>query len=404
MLSILSPKHGLIVACIRRAFGQEDRMGSAWIPRSDEATWERLYTLALQQGITPLVYAGLKALQVEAPDRIQALLRAQAVQSTTFPIVALKPTLQQALAAMASVDLEPIVLKGAALAYTVYPQPTYRTYGDVDLLLSKNELHRAKEALIEQGFLIGSPDPDFYGNDHHHLPPLFFPKTRISVELHHHLVVESNPFRIDITQVRKRTERRSIAGYPTRVLAPVDALHHACIHMSYGHAYEWIPIRSLTDILAITTRYRTEFDWDTFVQIVRSAQTAGAAYWPLRMSRDWFGAPVPDRVLAKLAPEMPIQRLLGSFAEPGFILEGQSPKGEGNGVLYRMLRDLSLYTGCSWHVQLKELERRLFPPPENVGHLPTTFTHERWRYAAYLASPRRLSNGLFAFGRLISRL
>src|SRR5205814_1722191 len=62
------------------------------------------------------------------------------------------PVLWQALRALTAAGLEPIVLKGAALAYTAYPEPALRTHSDIDLLLGPDELPLASDVLAEAGF------------------------------------------------------------------------------------------------------------------------------------------------------------------------------------------------------------------------------------------------------------
>jgi hypothetical protein len=199
-----------------------------------------------------------------------------------------------------------------------------------------------------------------------------------------------------------RAQSVQVAGTHAWVPAPVDALHLACIHQSYAHRYRRYLLRSLTDLLALTTHYRSDLDWDLFLSIVKHARTAGAVYWPLRLARAWLNAPVPESVLDALAPAPVLDRVLAAFAEPANILDRRERVGD-NDVLSELVLDLSLRTGCSWAEQIRSCGRSLFPPPSGVSHLTPAVTQSPWRYAAHLSRPARLAHGWVAVNRLIAR-
>lgn len=399
----LSLEQWLVTEAIRRALGP-DCPGRPVAPRhGDSPDWDAVAALALEQSVAALAAAKLGSLGLATPGRILIALRRAAALDAASSTVGLVLTFQRVIGALDSVGLRPVVLKGAMLAYTAYRQPSQRTLGDVDLLLPKHELDRAHLALVRHGFVnddaVAAADPKV----NHHLQPYYSKGTGVAVELHHQLLSEPHPYALDVAGFRARAEVKPVAGIDVLIPSPADALHHVCIHLAYPHRYEKAPLRSLVDVLAITTSRQSEIDWDLFLTTVRSARTAGAVYWPLRLSQAWLGAPIPEFVMSRLAPPAPVRRLLEAFVEPGFILNGRAARGGSDIVLCSFLRDVSLCTGCSPSVQVEAVWRGLFPPPDGVGHLPASVTGQPWRYAAYLANPRRLSRGMLAFGRLMVR-
>ena len=62
---------------------------------------------------------------------------------------------QPALGALVQAGVTPIVMKGTALAYLLYASPAARTRGDTDLLVSPEDLPRAREVLQGAGFSRG---------------------------------------------------------------------------------------------------------------------------------------------------------------------------------------------------------------------------------------------------------
>lgn len=62
---------------------------------------------------------------------------------------------QPALAALAGAGVTPVVMKGTALAYSLYANPASRTRGDTDLLVSPQDLARTRLVLADLGFSRG---------------------------------------------------------------------------------------------------------------------------------------------------------------------------------------------------------------------------------------------------------
>lgn len=365
----LTPELRLLVEAIRSALGWE---APPWA--GEPVDWAVLLRLAARHGLAPLAHAGLPVLDVPAPEAVLARLRAAYLGAAFRTEAWVEPTLRRALGALAKAGLEPIVLKGAALAYTVYPEPALRTLADIDLLLPSAELPRAGAALASAGFHVDTTQPEAT----HHLRPFYLEDGQVAVELHDRLLPEPHPYAIDLADLWARAELGEIAGVEARVLALPDALLYACVHLSYAHRYRWFPFRTLTDILVIAAA-QDEADWDCFRDAVARSRTGGAVYWPLAFASSWLEAPVPERVLMALAPPEPVRRLVGAVAAPRYVLGNEPPPDAGRAALYRMVLDFSLHAARS--------------PGEQL--------------AAYLGSPRRVVRALRAYGtdpRLVARI
>jgi len=365
--------------------------------------WNRVATIANRQAVAPMTYRGLAACGYTIPEESRAVLRATVAASATRDQLWLKRTLAEAIGALRDEGIDPIVLKGTAVAHTVYPEPWLRALGDVDLLVPRADLPRADSKLRERGFWGSDTFQVDFPKVDHHTAPLQLPSSTIALELHHQILSEPHPYRFDVDGLRTRAQRKDLGGVQALVLAPADAIHHASVHLSYAHRYEVTPLRGLVDILGLANGQAGPVDWEGFLQSVKAARTSGAVYWPLRMAREWLDAPIPNPVLDALSPPVGLRKLLAGFLDPDFLLEGRPPSELGAAALFGLLRDLSMYTGCSARVQAWALWRYSFPPPDDVGHLPAEVTQKPVRFTAYLANPLRLSRGVLAFGRLVVR-
>jgi len=63
----------------------------------------------------------------------------------------LQPNLAFIVQTLRDAAIEPVVLKGASLAYTAYPQPEYRTLSDIDLLVPRAQLFRQTQFSLTRG-------------------------------------------------------------------------------------------------------------------------------------------------------------------------------------------------------------------------------------------------------------
>src|SRR5262249_25064794 len=155
------------------------------------------------------------------------------------------------------------------------------------------ELPLAGEALGEAGFWTRAGDrrPD------HHLQPRYLGDGRIGVELHDRLLPDRSPYRLPMAELRARARPVQIAAAPARVPAPADALLLTCVHVAYAHRYRWFALRALADVLVLAAGRAGELDWGLLRRTTEAAGAAGAVYWPLRMAREWVGAPIPPAVL-----------------------------------------------------------------------------------------------------------
>jgi hypothetical protein len=265
-------------------------------------------------------------------------------------------------------------------------------------LLPQDQLAGANRALLAAGFAVAEPDQALAG--HQHLPPLVAPGPSILVELHRALFDEACPFAVDVGRLLADARPLRLFGLPVWELAPPDALLHACGHLSYGHRYARLPLRSLADILAIT--HAEDIDWRDFVTRARRARMHGAIFWPLTLARAWLGAPVPKAVTHALAASRPIHRLVSTVMGSGYMLDRSTIEDDGDRILYELLIDLSVYSGCTPTEQVLRLLRGLFPPPDAVTHLAPHVTSSPARYAAELTRLSRLWRGISALGRLVA--
>lgn len=389
----LRPELRFVIECVRRSCGAT----AGLLPSSVD--WSAVLGYATAQGVLTSVDAVLQSSEIDAPADIRGLIGTGAAMTSMHRQHRQEPGIQLSLKTLLEIGCSPVVLKGVALAYSRYTRPALRSFADIDLLLPESQLERANRGLLAAGFTL---DTSFtMGSDHQHLPPLIAPRQAIPVELHDTLFEKRGPFSLATSELLARARPITILGLPVRELAPTDALIHICAHLSHGHRYERYPLRSLADVLVLARS--GEVDWIDLVVRVRRARMDGAIVWPLVLARAWFGAPIPTGVIQMLARPHPLRRMINSVMHSGYILDRSTVPDDGSRVLFDLVLDLSIHSGCSPIKQGEVLLNGLFPPTHGVTHLPPDVLASSALYVRELTRLRRLRRGFSAIRRLMTR-
>ena len=105
-------------------------------------------------GIAGLLAADVAGMAVHPPWLAKAIAdeaRMQRLWEDTH-----RQLLLPVVAGLAAAGIPPLLLKGTALAYGVYPDPAMRARGDSDLLVSPDRLSQARNVLRQAGFVRSS--------------------------------------------------------------------------------------------------------------------------------------------------------------------------------------------------------------------------------------------------------
>jgi hypothetical protein len=266
--------------------------------------WGRLLALALADRATPVIWRRLQLLGCHVPDGVAGELR-RVTAITEFRLMRAEARLRETIAALDRAGIRVVLLKGAAVARTAYRSITERPMADFDLLIEPGKLAAAQAIAREAGWTESErAGPDAAYRLHHHGPPLDDGAgTGMRLELHTALFAAGDPFRLSPDLVRRRSRPIDIAGSLVGLPSRPLLLLHACLHLAWSHAMREVGWRTLRDIHRLTDGHPEV--WDELVRLAIEVRGVTCCYWTLRLARDVASIPVPDRVLARLAPPVP---------------------------------------------------------------------------------------------------
>ena len=140
-----------------------------------------------------------------------------------------------ALEALRDAGLSPVLLKGAALGHLVYEDPYLRPMSDVDLLIPRDALARALEALEAAGFRLPPADHrEFWEETWYDLPVEAPDGTPGAVELHWSIAQEGRHFP-DVAGMLARARELRYGPVTGLALGPVDLHLHQALHLGYHY-------------------------------------------------------------------------------------------------------------------------------------------------------------------------
>jgi hypothetical protein len=302
-LSQLRPEVRLLLLVGRRDVPPEDVLACI----AGDFHWAILGKLAARERAVPYLSDCLHALPAGVvPSPVLELFRARSMVAR-FGAGCLEESLHTALRALASAGVEAMLLKGAALAATVYPGFAARPMQDLDLLVRTDEAaRRAWRALLESGWTREDPRAavDAFYAQHQHLPRLVYPSLPgARLELHRGLFRQGGPFGLSVADFFGRGRSIQINGLPAIVPSISDTLLYSCLHFAWTHEMAFGAWRFITDVA--TLAHASDDLWLEFLPTAKAVGGATVCYWALRMSASLRQVRLPENVLAELRPPLP---------------------------------------------------------------------------------------------------
>jgi hypothetical protein len=264
---------------------------------SESFDWSRFLWIALRERAVPVAWRRFQRMNLQVPDEAGTQLQRHTMVAD-FTATRLEERLEETLDALRAVNVEPVLLKGAALVRGLFSSFRDRPMGDIDLLIKNEEAARSLEAVRDVGWEVV---PQFARVDytrHHHLPPMVDRTGAGRLEIHAALFVEDHPFGAMSDAVYHRSH--SVSEGVGRVPDDIHLALHICLHLAWSHVMGLGAWRAFYDLSNLVQHDRLA--WKELVGEAEAYRASSCCYWTLRLASDLAGVAVPDDVIRACRP------------------------------------------------------------------------------------------------------
>jgi len=231
--------------------------------------WDKLPAQAETHGMGPLLWHHLRQTGINIPTGTERTLRGLYLreralnQVHTLTLVEVQTLLTQS-------GIQPLVLKGLALAYKYYPDPALRPVSDIDLLLKKDDVLPALRILEQAGYHVNFPDPGLsvLPNELTVDSPI---RDGVSthLEFHHddpeHRCLNDYARDAELTGFNEQPQELTVNDCTVCTPSPMDTLRylnrHLVRHLFQARTDKPLPLKWSADIISLVEHHAEEIAW-----------------------------------------------------------------------------------------------------------------------------------------------
>jgi Uncharacterised nucleotidyltransferase len=335
-----------LLICCASSIATPERTARLRALVDDGVDWQVATHMASVQAVMPLVYRYLTSeLEGALPADATSGLR-RAFYGNSVRNLHLARELVRLTALLERGGVEPLALKGPALAMAAYGALTMRQFNDLDLLVRKSEVRGAAEILLGAGYAprAGFSLADFDRPGAYEIA-LARAGALTDIDLHWRLIPPYFPLALDGEELWRRAVRTEIEGAPVRTLAPADHLLYLCAH---GAKHGWQALGGICDLAELirassrasagvssrpssqTLSQNFSIDWDELAARAERAAAHRALELGVLLAHELLDAAVPAGILEAARREPAVVRAARCFI--GYVCD---PSDDGPGFYQR---------------------------------------------------------------------
>ena len=292
--------------------------------------WKYLVATAHHHCLIPLLYFHLNAVVPSSvPAYAMARLRGDNYKNTKASLFHTAELLK-VLECLEENGIQAIPFKGPTLALQAYGDVGLRQFGDLDVLVRKQDVLRVRELLISRGF---KSTPELTNAQQAALLRFgcawnFENEQGVVLDVHWRFVEQLFAFEIDVNGLWDRLEPIAIGGKQLRTLSSEDLLLILCLH---GFTHFWERLGWICDVASLIDS-RKDMNWQLVLENANTLGARGILSLGLFLAEDFLGAPIPREVSQALPPDPKVKKLAVQVQAQLFT-ERSAPAGLLDGAL-----------------------------------------------------------------------
>ncbi|HEX5734968.1 MAG TPA: nucleotidyltransferase family protein [Blastocatellia bacterium] len=300
-------EHELLVCCARTYLDSKSAARVAALVQQ-RIDWDYLVRAATHHSLLPLLHSHLSAI---CPDDIPGAASnrlKEHSQNNSRNSLLLTGELIKLQRLFQSQDIPMVPFKGPILAACFYGDVGLRQFSDLDLLVRKQDVFKARDILISAQYLpryrLGATQRAAMVEQKCE-EPFDRDDNAATVDLHWAVIPTRFSFAPDIASIWQGLERVSLSGCEFLTVAPEDLIMLICIH---GAKHAWERLGWICD-LAELIRARRSLDWNSVIETGRRSGGQRILSLGLFLASDLLDAPLPPGVFESVQSDRQVRSL-----------------------------------------------------------------------------------------------
>jgi hypothetical protein len=301
-----SPEHELLLCCARTARSPETAGRIATLLRED-LDWKRVLRLAREHRLSSLLYWQLSGACPEAVPKDTLSQLRDGFGANHLRNLYLTGELLRLLKELEGSGIPAIPYKGPVMAAAVYGNLALREFGDLDILVRKGDVLKAREILTSLGYeshyrMTPAQEAFLLDYDRQYT---FLRDDGCVVELHWTVAPRPVYFLLSPEYLWERAERVALGGANVASFSAEDLLLILSVH---GAVHLWERIGWICDIAELV-RGAESVDWERLVERARALSCKRMLLLGLLLANDLLDAVPPEKVLREARAEAEVNAL-----------------------------------------------------------------------------------------------
>src|SRR5215510_3625505 len=306
------PEHEALLCCLHASINAETEARLRDLVVTDFA-WEYLFQLARRHSVVPLTSARLQQYASDLIPTAELQRLKKHYQENTARNLVLTAELVRVVELLANSGIEAVPYKGPALALFAYGDLALRRYVDLDIMVRKSDVLRARDLLIADGYSqtreLNLDQQQRLLQTQHNLQ---FSRSRhqLIVELHWEVASHLFASSVQADELWQNLVSIQLNGTRVQTLAAEDLLFSLCVH---GSRHLWERLSWICDIAMIVERY--QLDWPRLLARAAASHNERMFLLGLHLVARLLGTQLPGAVVAKIKADSRLSPLATEITE-----------------------------------------------------------------------------------------
>jgi Uncharacterised nucleotidyltransferase len=275
--------------------------------------WEYLFQLARRHSIVPLVYVQLQQHASDlVPQQFLSKLKKHYFENSARNTL-LTAELCRLIKLFSQEGIDTIPYKGPALALFAYGDIALRRFVDLDVIVKKSDVLKAREILLNEGYkpskslsldqqemLLRTQHNMQFSRDNH----------RLIIELHWEVAPHLFASTVNGERLWQNLITVDLDGTPVKTFSAEDLLFSLCVH---GSRHLWERLGWVCDIAELIKRQ--PLNWTALLERAAIADTERMFLLGVHLAQRLLDAPVPAEVKQRCDADQRLSSLADNIIE-----------------------------------------------------------------------------------------